>query len=88
MRQNAETVRAYRNRHMAYRAEHVWERLSDEAYLERIGAVKLSARDNTLHPTAAGLLMSGEEYKILYELAMSGRIAVSGKNKGRRYKRI
>ena len=64
---NSETVRAYRNRHMVYRTEHVWERLSDEEYLERIGAVKLSARDNTLHPTAAGLLMFGEEYKILYE---------------------
>lgn len=64
---NIETVRAYRNRHMAYRTEHVWERLSDEEYLERIGAVKLSARDNALHPTAAGLLMFGEEYKILYE---------------------
>ena len=68
---NSETVRAYRNRHMAYRTEHVWERLSDEEYLERIGAVKLSARDNTLHPTAAGLLMFGEEYKILYEFENS-----------------
>ena len=64
---NSETVRAYRNRHMAYRTEHVWERLSDEAYLERIGAAKMSVRDHTLHPTAAGLLMFGEEYKILYE---------------------
>ncbi len=64
---NSETLRAYRNRHMAYRTEHVWERLSDEEYLERIGAAKLSARDNALHPTAAGLLMFGEEYKILYE---------------------
>ena len=63
---NSETVRAYRNRHMAYRTEHVWERLSDEEYLERIGAAKLSVRDHTLHPTAAGLLMFGEEYKILY----------------------
>ncbi len=64
---NSETVRAYRNRHMAYRTEHVWERLSDEEYLERIGAAKLSAKDKTLHPTSAGLLMFGEEYKILYE---------------------
>ncbi len=62
-----ETVRAYRNRHIAYRTEHVWERLGDEEYLERIGAAKLSARDHALHPTAAGLLMFGEEYKILYE---------------------
>lgn len=64
---NSETVHAYRNRHMAYRTEHVWERLSDEEYLERIGAARMSARDHTLHPTAAGLLMFGEEYKILYE---------------------
>ena len=64
---NSETVHAYRNRHMAYRTEHVWERLSDEEYLERIGAAKMSVRDHTLHPTAAGLLMFGEEYKILYE---------------------
>src|SRR5699024_11470066 len=64
---NSETVRAYRNRHMAYRTEHVWERLSDAEYLERIGAAKISAKDGKLHPTAAGLLMFGEEYKILYE---------------------
>lgn len=64
---NSETVHAYRNRHTAYRTEHVWERLSDEEYLERIGAARLSVRDHTLHPTAAGLLMFGEEYKILYE---------------------
>lgn len=64
---NTETVHAYRNRHMAYRREHVWERLDDAEYLERIGAAKLSAKDKTLHPTAAGLLMFGEEYKTLYE---------------------
>ena len=52
---NSETVHAYRNRHMAYRTEHVWERLSDEEYLERIGAAKMSVRDHTLYPTAAGL---------------------------------
>ena len=47
--------------------EHVWERLSDEDFLERIGAARLSDQDKILHPTAAGLLMFGEEYKILYE---------------------
>jgi len=62
-----ETVHAYRNRHMAYRREHVWEKLSDDEYLERIGAAKISKEDGKLHPTAAGLLMFGEEYKILYE---------------------
>ena len=64
---NTETVHAYRNRHIVYRSEHVWERLSDAEYLERIGAAKIAAKDMKLHPTAAGLLMFGEEYKILYE---------------------
>ena len=62
-----ETVHAYRNRHAAYRAEHVWEGLTDEEYLERIGAAKWVKGDKELHPTAAGLLMFGEEYRILYE---------------------
>lgn len=64
---NPETVHAYRNRHMAYRREHVWEQLGDEDYLERIGAARVLRADNRLHPTAAGLLMFGDEYKILYE---------------------
>lgn len=64
---NMETVHAYRNRHIAYRREHVWEQLNDEDYLERIGAARVLHSDNMLHPTAAGLLMFGNEYKILYE---------------------
>ena len=64
---NMETVHAYRNRHMAYRSEHVWEQLDDLDYLERIGAARVSRTDGQLHPTAAGLLMFGDEYKILYE---------------------
>ena len=71
---NSETVHAYRNRHMAYRREHVWERLSDEEYLERIGAARMSAGDHVLRPTAAGLLMFGEEYKILYEFHWTGNL--------------
>ena len=62
-----ETVRAYRNRHTAYRSEHIWEELADEEYLERIGAAKRARTDRKLHPTAAGLLMFGEEFRILYE---------------------
>ena len=38
-------------------------RLPDEQYLERIGAAGLG-RDGVLHPTGAGLLMFGEEYRI------------------------
>lgn len=62
-----ETIHGYRNRHMAFRLEHVWEKLKDSDYLERIGAAKISKEDGKLHPTAAGLLMFGQEYKILYE---------------------
>ena len=64
---NMETVHAYRNRHTVYRPEHVWQELTDEEYLERIGAAKRNRTDWKLHPTAAGLLMFGEEYRILYE---------------------
>ena len=66
---NRETVHAYRNRHIAYRREHVWEQLSDEDYLERIGAAKLLRTDHLLHPTAAGLLMFGDEYKIFIRIS-------------------
>ena len=62
-----ETLHGYRNRHMAYRAGHPWENLSDEQYLERIGAAAYSGEDGQLHPTAAGLLMFGEEYHIVRE---------------------
>ena len=64
---NMDTVHAYRNRHTAYRPEHVWDGLTDEEYLERIGAVKRAKADQKIHPTAAGLLMFGEEFRILYE---------------------
>lgn len=64
---NMETVHAYRNRHASYRSEHVWESLSDEVYLERIGAAKRAKSGGKIHPTGAGLLMFGEEYHILYE---------------------
>lgn len=43
-----ETVHAYRNRHSAYRVEHVWEGLTDEQYLERIGAAKRGKTDKRI----------------------------------------
>ena len=64
---NMDTVHAYRNRHTAYRPEHVWDGLTDEEYLERIGAAQRAKTDKKIHPTAAGLLMFGEEFRILYE---------------------
>ena len=62
-----ETVKSFRSRHAAVNPDHVWHRLDDNAYLERIGAASVSDVDGKLHPTVAGLLMFGEEYKIRYE---------------------
>lgn len=62
-----DTIRGYRNRHMAYKPGHPWEKLDDEKYLERLGAAGISKEDGQLHPTAAGLLMFGEEYLIVRE---------------------
>ena len=64
---DSDTVRIYRSRHSSYHPEHVWDNLSDDKYLEMIGAARISKTDKRLHPTAAGLLMFGMEYKILYE---------------------
>ena len=64
---SADTVRLYRSRHANYRNDHVWEDLPDDEYLERIGAAKRTMAGGKLHPTAAGLLMFGEEFRILYE---------------------
>ncbi len=62
-----ETLHGYRNRHMAYRSGHPWENLSDEQYLEKIGAAAIYEEDGQLRPTVAGLLMFGEEYRIVRE---------------------
>ena len=62
---NEESVRGYRNYHRAARPGHVWEKVSDEEYLERIGAAGRMKAGSALHPTAAGLLMFGEEYRIV-----------------------
>ena len=43
----------------------MFERLSDHEYLRSIGAAAISAEDGQLHPTAAGMLMFGNEYNIV-----------------------
>ena len=63
---NHESLQGYRNYHRTYKPEHVFHRLSDEEYLLKIGAAARS-EDGKLHPTAAGLLMFGEEYNIVRE---------------------
>lgn len=60
-------IGAYRNRHRAYTPEHPWTNLPTYEYMQKIGAAAISRVDNKLHPTAAGLLMFGEEYQIVRE---------------------
>ncbi|MCR5836922.1 MAG: putative DNA binding domain-containing protein [Lachnospiraceae bacterium] len=62
---NKETIHGYRNRHSVLKAGHPFERLDDEEYLRSIGAAAISREDKQLHPTAAGMLMFGNEYDIV-----------------------
>ena len=63
---NHESLQAYRNYHRIYKPEHVFHKLSDEEYLIRIGAAA-KGEDAKVHPSAAGLLMFGDEYNIVRE---------------------
>lgn len=62
-----ETIARYRTRLVNLKPGHVWANLSDEEFLQKIGAVSRSEIDNDLHPTIAGLLMFGYEYEIVKE---------------------
>ena len=61
-----ETVHKYRNQHRTLKPGHPWNSISDPEYLEMIGAAAVG-EDKELHPTAAGLLMFGDEYRIVRE---------------------
>lgn len=60
---NSESIRNFRQRMKLYRPGHMWERLNDEAFLQKIGAV--GENDGSLHSTSAGLLMFGNRQDIL-----------------------
>ena len=62
---NYETIRGYRNSHRTLKEGHPFERLNDHEYLRSIGAAAISDEDGQLHPTAAGMLMFGDEYNIV-----------------------
>lgn len=62
---NYETIYGYRNRHRTLKAGHPFERLDDNEYLRSIGAAAISSEDKQLHPTAAGMLMFGDEFNIV-----------------------
>ena len=63
---DAGSVRAYRRRYDALHEGAAWCGLADDAFLERIGAARRDGA-GTLRPTRAGLLMFGQEWRIVYE---------------------
>lgn len=62
---NYDTIHGYRNSHRTLKEGHPFERLDDHEYLRSIGAAAISKEDGLLHPTAAGMLMFGNEYDIV-----------------------
>lgn len=60
-----ETIQGYRNRHRILKPGHPFERLDDVEYMRSIGAAAISGEDKRLHPTAAGMLMFGNEFNIV-----------------------
>lgn len=62
---NYDTIHGYRNSHRSLKEGHPFERLSGHEYLRSIGAAAISDEDGKLHPTAAGMLMFGDEYNIV-----------------------
>ena len=62
---NQDSIRGYRNSHKSFKPGHPFERLDDPEYLRVIGAAGFSKDDKRLHPTAAGMLMFGNEYDIV-----------------------
>lgn len=61
-----ETVDRYRDMMEERRPDHPWEQLLDVEFLKKIGALG-RGEDDTLHPTAAGLLMFGRVDEIVKE---------------------
>lgn len=64
---SAETIGSYRKSYELHHSAHAWVDLPDEEFLCRIGAAKKVGSDGKTHPTSAGLLMFGEEWRIMAE---------------------
>ena len=64
---NTDSVRGYRNMFRLSKQNHVWNSLSDDAFLLKIGAAKKGS-DGKVHPTLAGLVFFGDFVTIMGEL--------------------
>ena len=62
---DADSIRVYRRRYEARHENGAWTKLPDDQFLVKIGAASTKTKDGKIHPTAAGLLMFGQEYLIM-----------------------
>lgn len=62
---NMDSVHGYRNVFASLKDGHPFLRLDDNGFLRSIGAAANADKSKELHPTAAGLLMFGNEYDIV-----------------------
>ena len=65
---NKESIKSYRSRFSIIRSNHIWNSLSDDAFLIKIGAARISQHDGKVHPTLAGLIFFGDYIEIVNEL--------------------
>ena len=63
---SAESIASYRTSYGIHHDSHAWTELPTDEFLCRIGAAKVDA-GGAIHPTSAGLLMFGEEWRIMAE---------------------
>ena len=63
---NRESINSYRTWFETKHFDHAWAKLPMDEFLVVIGAAR-KLDDGTIHPTRAGLLMFGKEYRIEYE---------------------
>ncbi len=64
---NADSIRHYRDEFARFRPRLAWNKLSDEEFLKKIGAVD-RGDDGVLHPNIAGLVCFGDFVTIMHEL--------------------
>ena len=64
---NKESIASYRRRYDGAHDNASWSKLTDEEFLVMIGAASDDTEDGSVRPTAAGLLMFGEEHRITRE---------------------
>ncbi len=65
---NKESIKSYRSRFSIIRSNHIWNSLSDDVFLIKIGAARISQYDGRVHPSLAGLIFFGDYIEIVNEL--------------------